>query len=325
MFYILIDDLFGFAARYRSLTGIQRVIVEVIKQLCMAFGHDKVRILSWSMHSGFHFYSSTLFTPDYVYDQKLFCDYFDIKSGPRDISLDNYIKSRYSGQINSGFHKFRYRVKNIFDGGKTFKKRRIIDRNFSIEDPNKFDPHASDENITIYAPGAFWMPQLELLYSLRSRSAGKIKIIGQLYDLTPLKTPEFHDPPLVEIFGKSLENFIASADGIISISNNTLKDLRSYADAKNLSLPPCPVVQLAHEFPLVPNQNAQLSNAVRYVQRFPFVLSVGLLDGRKNNWSLARVWQQLDRDIGLNTPLLVFAGSLDRSSASLEKIGRAHV
>jgi glycosyltransferase involved in cell wall biosynthesis len=51
-----------------------------------------------------------------------------------------------------------------------------------------------------------------------------------------------------------------------------------------------------------------IPDRTRALTAYPFVLCVGTLETRKNNWRLAMVWDRLQRAEGLRVPKLIFAG-----------------
>ena len=133
-----------------------------------------------------------------------------------------------------------------------------------------------------------------------------MQITQLVHDLIPVLTPEH----LVEDFSQDFHDWLTTSTGYCSgyfaNSHNTARDLEAFLD-KTGETRPIRTVPLAQAFDKAP-QGQVLRQEIADLARTPFVLVVGTLESRKNIWRLAKVWQRLSEEAGLDLPRLVFAG-----------------
>ena len=114
-------------------------------------------------------------------------------------------------------------------------------------------------------------------------------------------------------------------DSFLTVSDSTKKDLLDYLSeicAREIDVG---VIPLAHEFVLKgetllagPAERSpskfkgpaleKIHTSVLSASHRPYVLCVGTIEGRKNNWGLATTWASIGGKYGLRTPKLLFAG-----------------
>lgn len=121
-----------------------------------------------------------------------------------------------------------------------------------------------------------------------------------IHDLIPLLHPEYCRPGEQEKHERRMVNVLKSAVGLIGNSEATLRDIRSFAAARGLSIPATVAACIAG--PSVP---AKLTP-----KRFerPHFVTVGTIEGRKNHSLLLRVWRRLAAEGASDVPLLVIVG-----------------
>ena len=145
-----------------------------------------------------------------------------------------------------------------------------------------------------------------LLQLLRTRHGIEPALL--LYDLIPVRRPEWCAAQLVESFAAWLDQTLPACSRLMSISHATAKDVANYAAEKGLTLAgkitPIPIgtgfglaEMAAHSAP------RGLPPAGSYV------LFVSTLEARKNHTLLVSVWRRLLSDLPRErVPTLIFAG-----------------
>lgn len=131
-------------------------------------------------------------------------------------------------------------------------------------------------------------------------SRNAIRAVFLVHDLIPLRHPEFCRPGEKERHQARMENALTSAHGLIGNSQATIDDLASFAAANKLPMAPSVAAFIAG--PPVP------SNVTAASLDRPYFVVVGTIEGRKNHGLLLRVWKELAKDYGSDTPLLLIVG-----------------
>ena len=127
-----------------------------------------------------------------------------------------------------------------------------------------------------------------------------------LYDIIPIRRPEWCDYNLVRTFSAWFRDVVPLADQIIAISHTTAKDAEEYAAEAGTKLKSSiATIPLGTGFGRAPT-------AVR-TERLPpagnFVLFVSTIEARKNHALAFRIWRQLLASMPHEeVPTLVFAG-----------------
>lgn len=325
MIYYDITDLLQFFESHSQVSGIQRVAVTIIQQfLTLAKTQSQPENLMLIAH---HPRLKRIVMTEAAFFERPditgvdFCAHFGLRRKTPSDELSAFLLERYSQPWQRAFHGRRLALKNRLTGGKTFRQKGIAlprgdgrAETSAVWRPAEFNP-----GDVIYLSGATWgkIPYLQELGRLRAQR--QIKIVHLIYDVIPVKRPEFMSKRISFAFEDWLVLLNQIADAILTNAEVTRDDLVSFAT--DAGLPPfraIHVVPLAHEF-LSAGKNdapklgrnalyAKISPNVLQAARLPFVLCVGTLEIRKNNWGLAQVWQKLRQKHGYALPRLVFAG-----------------
>lgn len=134
-----------------------------------------------------------------------------------------------------------------------------------------------------------------------------IVLVVLLYDLIPVRLPQFYEAHAVARFAAFLETVAREAALVLCISRATRLDFEGYAGGRGLPVPPAAVVPLGHDLPTPsPEPPAGLPSAVGSGR---YVLYVSTIQVRKNHQLLYQIWRRLAEMRGENLPYLVFAGS----------------
>ncbi len=148
-----------------------------------------------------------------------------------------------------------------------------------------------------------------------------------VHDLIQIQNPEYIPGTNPMTFYKWLRSTLATTDLYLANSRATAADLQVFLDAHQASQP-LHILPLAQEplkppQPHVPDAEAprdipavydrlartwDVTDEVRALLKWPYVLCVGTMDIRKNLWALAQVWQRLGQNREITLPKLVFAG-----------------
>ncbi|GBQ95816.1 glycosyltransferase family 4 protein [Gluconobacter cerinus] len=126
-----------------------------------------------------------------------------------------------------------------------------------------------------------------------------------MYDLVPVRCPEWCNRDLILAYTEWHENILPLADTIFAISKATAADVQSYLTeldiGTSITVQPIP---LGTGFGL-----ADMHVANEPLMNGPYVLFVSTIEARKNHALLFRVWRRLLEDLPEDqVPTLVFAG-----------------
>ena len=141
----------------------------------------------------------------------------------------------------------------------------------------------------------------------RTRARHGLRFALLLYDLIPVRHPEWCDRQLITRFAGWLDGVLPIADGLLAISRATARDVERYAAAQGIALPgpvaPIPIGTGFGPPPAAGPPSPGLPAPGSYV------LFVSTIEARKNHALLFRVWRRLLAELPADrVPALVFAG-----------------
>ena len=179
---------------------------------------------------------------------------------------------------------------------------------------------ADDWFVTLGSPW-FSKNYAALVGAIRARHALRFALL--VYDIIPLRRPEWCDAAVVKTFSVCFHSLVPLADCILTISKSTASDVELYARESGLTLK-----GRVHSIPLgsgfgrppVPYRS----------QRLPapgsFVLVVATIEARKNHALLFRVWRELlETTPPDRVPTLIFAGRIGWLVADfIQQLENAH-
>jgi glycosyltransferase involved in cell wall biosynthesis len=132
-----------------------------------------------------------------------------------------------------------------------------------------------------------------------------------VYDLIPIRRPEWFERGLVRLFRAKFESTLPLCDVVFAISQATAADVEAYARENGIALrgpvTPIPIGTGfgSHSPPARTSHCRGLPSAASYV------LFVSTIEARKNHTLLFRVWRRLLEDLPAErVPTLVFAGHI---------------
>ncbi|WP_458097369.1 glycosyltransferase family 4 protein [Roseomonas sp. WA12] len=129
-----------------------------------------------------------------------------------------------------------------------------------------------------------------------------------LYDIIPLRRPEWCDQGLVEIFGHWLRTVLPHADLLMAISEASAADVDAYGREHDWKLRSRPIaIPMGTGFGSP--APAQRLPGRDYPPAGSYALIVSTIEARKNHVLLFRVWRRMLEEMPLEkVPALVFAG-----------------
>ena len=138
-----------------------------------------------------------------------------------------------------------------------------------------------------------------------------------LYDIIPLRRPEFCDAGLVGIFHHWLSTVLPHADVLMAISEASAEDIHAYGQEKGWGLSMRPVaIPMGTGFGS-PAPATRLPGRV-YPEPGSYALIVSTVEARKNHILLFRVWRRMLEEMPREkVPTLVFAGRIGWMVADL--------
>lgn len=168
-----------------------------------------------------------------------------------------------------------------------------------------YEPQSGDLLLIV---GAFWvMPGLVEKLIVHKRNGVRIGLF--VHDLIPITHPEYCVRDLVDTFTFCLEPALRIADVVVSISENTQREVEKLIARRGFSKPRMIVLRNAHySWNPKPSSSAKPSPAIRYVLARPYVLYVSTIEVRKNHTLLYRVWKRMIAEESGPVPDLVFLG-----------------
>ena len=314
-----ITDLLDFSRYNTTLSGIQRVSLELLSLLVRKHGARHLDLI------GFHptakrvvSFGSDFFEKPYTYDQVEFCKAFgvDQKYG----SLDTYLSIKYPWRFRKRYHRARLLLTNTITRGATLNKRGIQECNADFQKPAIVaDSFRITQGDLIFIPGAVWGYGYSsyMAFLAKARQTLGLKLVHFIHDLIPIMAPEHVGEEAPKEFHLWLSHIVRNADRFLVNSEATKNDLDAFMRHEGVSVE-SRVVKLAHEFcdqsrtrvgqgsDIAPNR--QLTGRVLNIARLPYVLCVGTIESRKNVWTLVNVWKSIYDKLGARTPRLIFAG-----------------
>jgi alpha-1,2-rhamnosyltransferase len=123
----------------------------------------------------------------------------------------------------------------------------------------------------------------------RARAAGASSLL-LVYDLIPLRDPQFCYPLTTLAFREWLHRMLPLVDGVVCISQSVQRDLESYAVEHGLHMPPAAFVHLGCNVPHATEEGSRLAG---FMQGGPTYLCVGSVEPRKNHAQLLDAFEAL--------------------------------
>lgn len=174
----------------------------------------------------------------------------------------------------------------------------------SAADSQPADMRPGDTLLVLGSP--WFKPDYAALVDAQRRNGVLFGLM--VYDIIPLRRPEWCDRGLVRIFRSWFRSVLPICDRIFAISHATADDLEKYAAEEGLTLP-----EQIHVIPMGSGFGAPPTQPVPTSRKLPpagsYALIVSTIEARKNHALLFRVWRKMLEDMPADqVPTLVFAG-----------------
>jgi len=142
----------------------------------------------------------------------------------------------------------------------------------------------------------------------RMREQHGMRFALLVYDIIPIRRPEWCDRSLVRLFSDWFRAVLPLTDMVFAISRATARDLERHARAQGIVLPaPIAVVPIGTGFTTTPSPDTALRDDLPTPGTYALIVST--IEARKNHQLLVRVWRQLLEILPpAEVPTLVFAG-----------------
>ena len=152
---------------------------------------------------------------------------------------------------------------------------------------------------------------------LRKRKA---KVVTVVYDLIPLRQPQYCTPLTVMALRRWVRRQLPESDAILCISRAVEDDLHQYAVETGLKLPPVANFRLGSDPILRIDYTSQVRPAIRdFVEGGPCFTAIGSFEPRKNYGLLLNTFDRL-WDRGIDARLLIIGRRNAQCGDLLERI-----
>jgi glycosyltransferase involved in cell wall biosynthesis len=174
----------------------------------------------------------------------------------------------------------------------------------------RFDTTASPGDVLVVLGGPWVYPDYAALID-RHRARRGIRVALLVYDLIPLRRPEWFQSGLGPVFVRWFSAILPICDHLFAISQATATDVEAYAQGAGITLR-SKVVPIPIGTSL---GSAGSESLARRPARLPvpgsYALIVSTIEARKNHLLLFRVWRRLLEEMPPHrVPTLVFAGHI---------------
>lgn len=128
----------------------------------------------------------------------------------------------------------------------------------------------------------------------RAAQRAGARVLVQVYDLIPLRHPEYGAPLLAWSFSRWLDRMVPIADAIVCNSAATVEDLRAYAGERRWPLPPLGYFRLGSDIPVRKDAQPVRPELQRMTgDGAPCFAAVGSIEARKNYRLLLAAFERL--------------------------------
>ena len=153
----------------------------------------------------------------------------------------------------------------------------------------------------ILADQSWNYPAWNAALAARSQGAAVVLVI---YDLIPLRQPQFCDPLFTEVFRRWLPRMLECSDAVVCISAATEDELRRWCAEHGQGLPRTAHFRLGSDLPGGGQGSIRADLADFVAVTEPFFAAIGTIEPRKNHQLLLAAFEQLWKE-GLPARLVI--------------------
>lgn len=162
--------------------------------------------------------------------------------------------------------------------------------------------HAQD---TVLVMGKPWDDlNIQGLLSERKAASG-FRLVQIIHDLIPPLQPHLHDPALLKSFTQHMTEAIRASDLMLTVSQSTARDLKTFCEQRNLKVPSVHVIRNGDV--IADLDSAAAGGPPDERMRQDFIATVGTIEIRKNHMLLYYTYK-LAQENGIDLPQLVIVG-----------------
>ncbi|MEM1363574.1 MAG: glycosyltransferase family 1 protein [Pseudomonadota bacterium] len=345
-YFFDVTDIVLYVRGETTISGIQRVALQVIKAMLKEHGPDRVMLSMWDQQAQVYAALDASFLEEMdEFDAVALSNVFFGKQRRHYETVPPLLARYRNNRLKYAFHLLRANLAALRRDKRFFEKRFTTlerwpqekararamarDKRKAARMPEPVsqkrtavaDLISAGDNIIIL--GATWnlAPLYKALAKLQSEQGAQVSMM--VHDLIPLVKPEHIASDFSDDFYEWLEGSTAYCSRYFANSQNTGRDLRAFLDEIGADHPidVVPLAQdLGHKDPEPdPDTTAHMAHlvdqdgvrrAILNLTKTPYVLVVGTVETRKNPWRLVQVWSRLIEDRDIDAPKLVFAGKL---------------
>lgn len=161
---------------------------------------------------------------------------------------------------------------------------------------------ATSNDTLLLIEGMGWENNYQAYERLKANTG--VRVYQIVHDIIPIARPEFCGKEHAASFARALPIAMRISDEILAVSEFTKQDLLKRCASMIPAKTRVRVWPLAHEFPLAHDESPVLPESVKG----KFVLSVGTIEDRKNQYRTVQAWRKLAKKYGTELPQLVLVG-----------------
>ncbi|AAC07142.1 glycosyltransferase family 4 protein [Aquifex aeolicus] len=250
-----------------------------------------------------------------LYERKLFFDISLLRVKEGGTGIHRVVKAQLNCFLENFTPKFRAEPSYItVENGKvTVKYAREFIKNYLKIQTNTL----SDVPLLIREGDIYYLPDYYPLLTLEAYKSGffdylkfkKTKTVFLVYDLIPIKFPEYFPKRFNKIHEIWLKIVLETSDLIFTISNTVKEDILEFSKKKNLPFPEekIKVLPLGAETEKAPNVtkvSEKEKEIIQKVSKEPFFLMVSTLEPRKGHFQVLKAFEILWKK-GINVNLVI--------------------
>jgi len=330
-YFFDVTDIKLYLKTHTTVSGIQRVSIEVIRECVRRLGADQVFLCVWDGRRK----SYTALSSGFVDEMDgIDVDVLNAALHGRAVRPTHTVPSVLARYRNKPVKYQIYRaLANLqaLRGKESYfakrgssieqwRERTAKAENIALPD---FDTHAVADIIKprdqLIVLGATWGLDGFDTYLQHLHDTKSAQITLQVHDLIPLVMPHHLVSEFSLEFHRWLEASTRYCSRYFVAAENTRRDLERFMDEVGVRHP-VSVIPFARKLgtnttsppPTTLKAQAQalhhIPQDIRNKTKVPYVLVVGTMESRKNLWRLVQAWDRLTRDDALDMPKLILAG-----------------
>lgn len=314
--YFDITDIIQFAGRNTRLTGIQRVVFNIVNLLSRKYGGEQVQCVYHDRSRKAMFAVDLSVRPhDVEFDAETLLVDLGLANSPSFFPSTVRIKSYLRNHARDKTERTLLKLKVYWWSFAARQHLRDLDllpasearrRDAGVAlSPRRIDRLPAGSHL-VHLGSSWFFPEVWRFSAAHREQGGDV--VQFVHDLIPVTHPGFMPDKEPPVFVNWLNHAMDYAARFPCNSQWTAGTLQRYGQDQGRALS-VEVTPLAHEFiGFERGEGVALPQRLAALAGKRFVLCVGTIESRKNGLSLLRAWHQLPHDLGDAAAVLVFAG-----------------